>query len=290
MPFFVGERQRRATMRFAQLKSGERVPALGVGTWKMGEHRLRNADEIAVLKLAFDLGLTLVDTAEMYGEGGAELIVGEAVRGRRDGIFIVSKVYPHNASAKLMPDACERSLKRLNTDRIDLYLLHWKGSHPLAETVSAFERLKLQGKIRHWGVSNFDVADMHRLQSLPAGSSCIANQVLYSLEERSIEWDLLPHCLKSNIALMAYCPLGQGRLAADPALLPIARKHGVAPAAVALAWFLRVPGVIAIPKTSKPERMRENAAAADLVLDRDDLAALDKAYPPPTRKQPLPMT
>jgi diketogulonate reductase-like aldo/keto reductase len=256
----------------------------------MGEHRSRRADEIAVLKLAFDLGLSLVDTAEMYGEGGAELVVGEAVKGRRDEIFIVSKVYPHNASAKLMPQACERSLKRLNTDRIDLYLLHWKGSHPLAETVSAFERLEQQGKIRHWGVSNLDLADMHRLESLPAGLGCIANQVLYSLEQRSIEWDLLPHCLKSNIALMAYCPLGQGRLAADKALQPIARKHSVTPAAIALAWLLRTPGVIAIPKTSDPDRMRANAAAADLLLDRDDLAALDKAYPPPKRKHPLPMT
>jgi diketogulonate reductase-like aldo/keto reductase len=277
-------------MRYIQLKGGERVPALGVGTWRMGENASRRREEVAVLKLAIDLGLTLIDTAEMYGEGGAEIIVGEALAGRRDEVFIVSKVYPHNASARLMPRACERSLQRLATDRIDLYLLHWRGSHPLAETVESFERLKGQGKIRHWGVSNFDVSDMQELAALPRGGNCAVNQVLYSLEERGIEWQLLPDCLKAQILIMAYCPLGQGRLTGDGALLPIARKHGVTSAAIALAWLLHRPGAIAIPKTSHDERMRENAKAADLLLDADDLAALDKAFPPPKRKRPLAMT
>jgi diketogulonate reductase-like aldo/keto reductase len=256
----------------------------------MGEKAALRRDEVAVLKLAFDLGLRLVDTAEMYGEGGAETVVGEAVAGRRDEIYIVSKVYPHNASARLMPGACELSLKRLNTDRIDLYLLHWRGAHPLAETVEAFERLRNQGKIRHWGVSNFDVHDMEELQALAPGSNCAANQVLYSLSERGIEWQLLPDCVKARVAIMAYCPLGQGGLVDDKALLPIARKHRVTPAAVAHAWLLRRPGVIAIPKTSHPERMRDNARGADLKLDEDDLKALDRSYPPPRRKRPLATT
>lgn len=277
-------------MRYVELNNGERVPALGVGTWRMGENRARRGDEIEVLKLALDLGLKLIDTAEMYGEGEAEAVVGEAVAGRRDDVFIVTKIYPHNATSRLTPLACEKSLKRLGTDRIDLYLLHWRGSHPLSETVSSFERLKQQGKIRLWGVSNFDVADMNELKTVTAGAGCAANQILYSLEERGIEWRLLPDCQKSKIAVMAYCPLGQGRLVDDKALLPIARKHSVTPAAIALAWVLRQPGVIAIPKTSQLNRMRENASAIDLELDRDDLAALDKAYPPPARKQPLATT
>src|SRR5262245_16671148 len=221
-------------MRYAQFGESERVPALGVGTWRMGENASRRGNEVGVLKLALDMGLTLVDTAEMYGEGGAEEVVGEAVAHRRDEVFIVSKVYPHNASARLMPQACERSLKRLRTDRLDLYLLHWRGSHPLAETVETFERLKRQGKIRHWGVSNFDVSDMKELGALPAGGNCVANQVLYSLEERGIEWQLLPECQKAGIAVMAYCPLGQGRLVGNRALAAVARKHEVTPVAIAL--------------------------------------------------------
>jgi diketogulonate reductase-like aldo/keto reductase len=277
-------------MRHVQFSNGEQVPALGVGTWRMGEKASRRRDEVAVLNLALDLGLTLIDTAEMYGEGGAEEIVAESVAARRDEAFIVSKAYPHNASARLLPQACERSLNRLRTDRIDLYLLHWRGSHSLAETVETFERLKRQGKIRHWGVSNFDVSDMKELSALRAGGNCAANQVLYSLEERGIEWQLLPACQKAEIAVMAYCPLGQGRLIGDRALAPIARKHGVAPAAIALAWLLMRPGVIAIPKTSHAERMRENAMAADLLLDADDMASLDAAFAPPRRKRPLAMS
>jgi diketogulonate reductase-like aldo/keto reductase len=277
-------------MRHTQLSDSNRVPALGVGTWRMGENASRRGSEVAVLKLALDMGLTLIDTAEMYGEGGAEEVVGEAVAHRRGEVFIVSKVYPHNASARLMPQALERSLKRLRTDCLDLYLLHWRGSHPLAETVETFERLKQQGKIRHWGVSNFDVSDMKELGTLPAGGNCVANQVLYSLEERGIEWQLLPECQKAGIAVMAYCPLGQGRLAGNQALAAIARKHGVTPAAIALAWLLMRPGVIAIPKTTHADRMRENASAADLLLDAGDMAALDRGFPPPRRKRSLAMT
>jgi diketogulonate reductase-like aldo/keto reductase len=209
------------------------------------------------------------------------------VAGRRDDVFIVTKLYPHNATFDGTMAACERSLQHLATDRIDLYLLHWRGSSPLAETVEAFERLKEQGKIRHWGVSNFDTDDMEELLALPAGRNCAASQVLYNLGQRGIEWQLLPDCRKRGIAIMAYSPLAQGPLAAHRALAPIARKHGVTPATIAIAWTIRAPGVIAIPKTSDPERMRENAVAADLVLDREDLASLDRAFPPPTRKRPL---
>jgi diketogulonate reductase-like aldo/keto reductase len=277
-------------MRFVRMKGGDQVPALGIGTWNRGERADRRDQEIDVLKLAFDLGLTLVDTAEMYGSGGAEMIVGEAVVGRRDEIYIVSKIYPHNASAKLAPTACENSLKRLRTDRIDLYLLHWRGSYPLAETVEVFERLKTQGKIRHWGVSNFDVSDLDELSALPNAANCAANQVLYSLEERGIEWQLLPDCRKAQIAVMAYCPLGQGHLAKAKPLVALARKHSVTPAAIALAWLHQMPGVIAIPKTSQASHMRANAVAASLSLDQEDLDVLDRAYPPPKRKQPLAMT
>lgn len=231
--------------------------------------------------------MTLIDTAEMYGAGRAEKIVGRAVAGARDEVFIVSKLYPHNATFDGTMAACERSLERLATGHIDLYLLHWRGSSPLAETVEAFERLKEQGKIRHWGVSNFDSDDMEELLALPAGRNCAANQVLYNLNQRGIEWQLLPECRKREIPIMAYSPLAQGPLARHRALAPIARKHGVAPATIALAWTIRASGVIAIPKTSDRDRMRENAAAADLILDRDDLAALDRAFPPPARKHPL---
>jgi diketogulonate reductase-like aldo/keto reductase len=274
-------------MRFLQWRTGEKLPVLGAGTWNLGENEARADDEVEVLKLALSLGLTLIDTAEMYGAGRAERIVGRAVAGRRDEVFIVTKLYPHNATFDGTMAACERSLERLATDHIDLYLLHWRGSSPLAETVEAFERLRELGKIRHWGVSNFDIDDMEELLALPAGRNCAANQVLYNLGQRGIEWQLLPDCRKRGIAIMAYSPLAQGPLARHRALAPIARKHGVTPATVALAWTIRATGVIAIPKTSHPERMRENAAAGDLVLDRDDLASLDRAFPPPSRRHPL---
>lgn len=272
-------------MRTVALPSGEPVPALGQGTWYMGDRKTEAAQEIASLQLGIDLGMTLIDTAEMYADGGAEQIVAEAVKGRRDQVFIVSKVYPHNASRSGVPAAAERSLKRLKTDRIDLYLLHWRGGHPLAETVAAFETLKDQGKIRQWGVSNFDTRDMMELD----GTSCAANQVLYHPASRGIEYDLIPWCAGKGIAIMAYSPLAHttSRLLKSPALIAIARRHGVTPAQVALAWGLRHPNVISIPKASNPVHVRENAAAIDVVLTPEDLAEIDAAHKPPARKQPL---
>ena len=274
-------------MRTVTLISGDTVPALGLGTWRMGERPAERDREIRALRAGLDLGMTLIDTAEMYGEGEAEKVVAAAIAGRREEVFITSKVYPHNATLEGTLAACERSLKRLATDRIDLYLLHWRGSHPLAETVAAFERLRGEGKIRNWGVSNFDVKDMAELARVKSGSGCAADQVLYHLGERGIEWQLMPHCVNSGIAIMAYCPLGQGTLAGHRALDPVARKHGVTPAAVALAWILRNPGMIAIPKSSDAGRVQANAAAASLVLEAEELGALDRAFPPPRRKTAL---
>jgi diketogulonate reductase-like aldo/keto reductase len=276
-------------MRTVTLKSGQTIPALGLGTWRMGEKTVHRNREVRALRTGLDLGMTLIDTAEMYGEGEAERIVSEAIAGRREKVFITSKVYPHNATREGTLAACERSLKRLATDRIDLYLLHWRGPHPLAETVAAFEQLRDRDKIGNWGVSNFDIADMADLARVASGHACAADQVLYHLGERGIEWQLLPHCLKSKIAIMAYCPLGQGSLAGHRSLEPVARKHGVTPAAVALAWIMRSPGMIAIPKSSDSARVAANAAAAELALDAEDLAALDKAFPPPRRKTALAM-
>jgi diketogulonate reductase-like aldo/keto reductase len=276
-------------MRTVTLPNGDRVPALGLGTWHMGEKRGMHAQEAAALRAGLDLGLTLIDTAEMYGEGGAEKVVAEAVAGRRNQVFIVSKVYPHNASRAGAIAACERSLKRLATDRIDLYLLHWRGSVPLSETVAAFEALKKDGKIRAWGVSNFDVDDMAELARVPAGANCATNQVLYHLGERGIEWKLLPDCQKQNISVMAYSPLGQGSILRKPVLADVARKHQATPAAIALAWVLRHDHVIAIPKSASIERTAENARAATIRLDKDDLAALDKAFPIPRAPSPLAM-
>ena len=277
-------------MRTVTLKSGDEVPVLGLGTWHMGERRTERAAEVAAIRLGLDLGVTLIDTAEMYGDGGAEEAVGEAMTGLRDGLFIVSKVYPHNASRAGAIAACERSLRRLKTDRIDLYLLHWRGSVPLAETVAAFEQLKIDGKIRNWGVSNLDTADMAELAAVPGGGYCAANQVLYHLGSRGIEWQLLDSCRKAGIMVMAYSPLGQGPLLRKPALKRVADKHGVDPGAVALAWVLRQPGVVTIPKAVRPEHLRANLKALDVTLDADDLKALDAAFPPPKRAMPLDMT
>src|SRR5262245_34091875 len=277
-------------MRAVTLKSGDKVPMLGLGTWRMGERRSERAAEVAAIRLGLDLGITLIDTAEMYGDGGAEEAVAEAIAGRRDGLFIVSKVYPHNASRAGTIAARERSLKRLKTDRLDLYLLHWRGSVPLAETVEAFERLKSDGKIRNWGVSNLDAADMEELAGVKHGGNCASNQVLYHLGSRGIEWRLLDACRKANIMVMAYSPLGQGPILRKPALKSIADKHGVDPAAIALAWVLRQPGVVAIPKAVRPEHVRANMQALDVTLDADDLKALDAAFPPPRRAMPLDMT
>jgi diketogulonate reductase-like aldo/keto reductase len=276
-------------MKAVTLPGGEKVPALGLGTWHMGERRSDRAREVAALRAGLDLGLTLIDTAEMYAEGGAEEVVREAVAGRRDQVFIVSKVYPHNASRTGIPAACERSLKRLGTDRIDLYLLHWRGSYPLAETVEAFERLRAAGKIRYWGVSNLDTDDMRELASVPHGTSCATNQVLYHPGERGIEWDLLPACRRAGTTVMAYSPLGQGAVLDNPTLAGIARARGASPATVALAWVMRQDGVIAIPKSSDVGRTRENAKAAALVLSAEELAAIDRAFPPPRGPRPLAM-
>ena len=271
------------------LKSGATFPTLGLGTWGMGEKASAAAAEIAALQLGLDLGLTLIDTAEMYGEGGAEEVVGRAIAGRRDSINLVSKVYPHNASRTGTSAACERSLKRLKTDRLDLYLLHWPGSEPLAETVAGFEALQQQGKIRAWGVSNFDVADMTALAAVPFGENCVSNQVLYHLGERGIEWRLLPDSRRAGMMLMAYSPLGQGSILKAPALGALAKKHGVTPAAIALAFLLHQQGVVVIPKAVTPAHVHANAAARSVELDADDLAILDIAFPPPTRKRPLAM-
>lgn len=272
-------------MRTLEL-AGVQVPVIGQGTWRMGESRDRRKAEVAALREGIERGLRLIDTAEMYGEGGAEEVVGEAISGKRDQVFLVSKVYPHNASRTGVAAACERSLKRLGTEHIDLYLLHWRGQHPLEETVEAFERLREQGKIGRWGVSNFDLDDLQELGE-PA---CATNQVLYNPEERGVEFDLLPWQQRQNMPLMAYCPLGQGgALLADAALQQVAQQHGATTAQVALAWALRQPNVLVIPKASDPRHLAENAAAAELQLSADDLQAIDNAYPAPTRKQRLQM-
>jgi diketogulonate reductase-like aldo/keto reductase len=267
-------------MKHITLPCGERVAALGQGTWNIGDDPRRRAAEIESLRRGLDLGLTLIDTAEMYGDGRSESLVGEAVRGRRDEVFLVSKVYPHNASARAMPVSCEASLKRLGTDRIDLYLLHWPGSVPLAETVQAFEALQREGKIRHWGVSNFDLRKMKQLHALAGGAAVQTNQVLYHLGERGIEWDLVPWQREQRIPVMAYSPTDQGRLLRDPALASFALNTGRTPAQVALAWLL-ARDVIVIPKTGHAERVQENATALERPLTPDELHELDALFPPP---------
>jgi diketogulonate reductase-like aldo/keto reductase len=277
-------------MRTVRLPDGTEVAALGQGTWHMGEGERPPAQEAAALRLGIELGMTLIDTAEMYGDGRAEQVVAEAVAGMRDRVFIVSKVYPHNATRSGTRAACERSLKRLGTDRIDLYLLHWRGSAPFAETVAEFEKLRAAGKIRHWGVSNLDVADLEAVLAAPGGAACATNQVLYNPEHRGIEFDLLPWCAARRMPIMAYSPVGQaGRLLRAPALLRAAERHGVTAAQVAIAWSLRRPEVISIPKAGDTVHVRQNAAAAAIVLTEADLAEIDAAYPPPRRKQSLGM-
>ncbi len=271
------------------LPGGEAVPALGIGTWMMGERSGARAQETESVRLGVELGMTLVDTAEMYGDGACESFLGDALAGLRDKVFLVSKVYPHNASRLGVMAACERSLKRLKTDSLDLYLLHWRGSVPLEDTIAGFETLKDMGKIRHWGVSNFDTDDMEELWDTPGGDACAVNQVLYNLTRRGPEWDLLPRLEAHGVPLMAYSPIEQGRIHVEGALTAIAAKHGVKPFQVALAWVLRNPGNIVIPKASRPEHMRDNAGSRDIVLDADDFAALDKAFAPPSRKRSLEM-
>jgi diketogulonate reductase-like aldo/keto reductase len=271
------------------LHNGESVPAYGQGTWHMGESRSRLAEEAAALKLGIELGITLIDTAEMYGNGVAEEIVAQAMGGNRDKLFIVSKVLPYNASQKGTIEACERSLKRLKTDRIDLYLLHWRGSHPFAETLAAFDRLQRDGKIRHHGVSNFDRGDMEEWARLDAGKAVVSNQILYNLTRRGPEWDVIPWCRERNISIMAYSPIEQGRMLGHKALAQIGARHGATPAQVALAWLLRQDGMIVIPKASRQEHVRENLGALDLKLTDADLADLDRAFPPPRGRSSLGM-
>jgi diketogulonate reductase-like aldo/keto reductase len=274
-------------MRTTLLPAGEAVPVLGQGTWRMGEEGGRASAEATALLAGIELGMTLIDTAEMYAS--AEAVVAEAVAGRRDEVFIVSKVLPSNASRRGTVAACERSLRQLRTDRIDLYLLHWRGSYPLSETVDAFEELKAAGKIRHWGVSNFDSDDMEELFALPNGRNCQANQVLYNLTRRGIEYDLLPWCADNAMPIMAYSPVEQGRLARHAELRHIGDAHGATPAQVALAFVLLREGVIAIPKASSMDHVRQNREALDLRLTPEEIAILDRAFPPPRGARPLEM-
>ena len=284
-----------AGTRTTLLPSGHTMPVLGQGTWMMGEDASRREAEIAALRLGLDLGMTLIDTAEMYGEGGAEEVVGEAIEDRpRKEVFLVTKVYPHNATRRGAVEACERSLRRLKVEYIDLYLLHWRGDVPVMDTLEAFQFLKDSGAIRDYGVSNFDTDDMEEAYALPGGDEIATNQVLYNLAHRGIEWELLPWCRERRIPIMAYSPLGsnateQKRMLGHPNIKKVAARHNATPAQIALAWLLRQPDLVVIPKASKPEHLRENRAAHDIELTDRDLRELDQAFPPPDRKIPLEM-
>jgi diketogulonate reductase-like aldo/keto reductase len=267
------------------LPSGEKVPQLGQGTWRMGENGRRRHEEVEALKLGLDLGMTLIDTAELYAD--AELVVAEVIKGRRDECFIVTKVLPENSTRARTIAACERSLKRLKTDRIDLYLLHWRGRPPIEETLSAFQELVRAGSIRYWGVSNFDVSDMEELFALPGGDACTANQVLYNLRRRGIEAGLLPWCRARGVPIQAYSPIEQGRLLRDRVLTGVAIRHRATTAQIALAWVLRQPDMMVIPKAATLEHVRENRAALDIELTAQDLAELDRVFPPPAGPRPL---
>ena len=276
-------------MKFVTLSDDEQVPALGMGTWNMGEQRALHDQEVRSLQRGIELGMGLIDTAEMYGDGAAETLVGKAIAGRREQVFLVSKVYPHHASRQGAIAACERSLKRMKTDYLDLYLLHWRGQFPLAETCTALQTLVEQGRVGRWGVSNFDTADLQELFALPGGPDCAVNQVYYSLGERGAAFSLLPWQRAHGMPLMAYSPIDQGALARSPALQNLAQRLGATPAQVALAWVLAQPGVVAIPKAVTEAHQRDNLAALQLKLDAEDLAELDRLFPPPLRKQPLAM-
>jgi diketogulonate reductase-like aldo/keto reductase len=278
-----------STVRTTTLPSGEAVPVLGLGTWHLAENPRQRKDEIAALRLGLDLGMRLIDTAEMYADGGAEELVGEAIGDRRDDVFLVSKVLPQHASKHGTITACERSLGRLGTDRLDLYLLHWRGEWPLQETLAGFEALMNAGKIRQWGVSNFDLSDMQELVSLRGGDAVSTDQVLYNLTRRGIEFDLLPWCRERGLPIMAYSPIEQGRLLHRPDLRRLAGVHHATPAQVALAWVLRQDGIIAIPKAGTPAHVRENRAALEIQLTEPDLKLLDRAFPPPDGPRPLEM-
>ena len=276
-------------IRTIALPGGERIPALGIGTWNMGERRQTRADEIAALQLAVELGMSVVDTAEMYGDGRAEELIAEALSDRRDALFLVSKVLPQHATRRRTISACERSLERLKTDRLDLYLLHWRGRVPLDETLEAFNKLKRDGKIRHWGVSNLDLADMEELAALAGASLPATNQVLYNLTRRGIEFDMLPWCRTQGIPIMAYSPLEQARLTKHKILRAMGDRLKVTPSQIALAWVLRQPGVVTIPKAGHRDHVRENHGALGIQLAPEDLDELDRVFAPPTRKMPLEM-
>ncbi|MET0859243.1 MAG: aldo/keto reductase [Telluria sp.] len=276
-------------MRTTKLPSGQAVPVLGQGTWGMGESPDSRASEIEALRFGIDAGMSIIDTAEMYGDGATEELVGEAIKGRRSKVFLISKVMPQNATRAGTIAACERSLRRLQTDHLDLYLLHWRGRVPLAETLEAFETLVRTGTIRSWGVSNFDTADMIELVGKAGGPAVQTDQVLYNLARRGIEYDLLPWCAQRQIPVMAYSPLEQARLLGDLALRHIADAYSVTPAQIALAWAVRNDGVIAVPKAGTVGHVRQNLMALDIALSASDLAALDRAFPPPTSKRPLEM-
>lgn len=276
-------------MKHVTLPCGEPVAALGQGTWRIGDDPARRQEEIDCLRRGIDLGLTLIDTAEMYGEGRSEALVGEAIEGRRDEVFIVSKVYPHNASRRSMQRSCDNSLRRLRIEAIDLYLLHWQGDVPLGETVEAFEALRRAGKIRHWGVSNLDTGLMHELDDVPAGAAVQTDQVLYNLGRRGIEWDLLPWLRERRIPVMAYSPLEEGRLVKRRELMDFAKKHGMTPSQVAIAWLLAQDGVIPIPKTGSRKRLEENALALEHPLTTAQLQELDALFPPPKGPSALEM-
>jgi diketogulonate reductase-like aldo/keto reductase len=276
-------------IRHVTFSNGASVAALGQGTWFMGDSAADAAKEVRALQLGVDLGMTLIDTAEMYADGGAEKIVGKAIAGRRSDVFLASKVLPSNASRRGTVAACEASLRRLGTDYLDLYLLHWRGSYPLVETIQAMNTLVEQGKIRLWGVSNLDLDDMAELTEQATGGAVQTNQLLYNLSRRGIEYDLLPWCRERNVPIMAYSPIEQGRLLDDRTLVQVAARHGATPAQVALAWVLRHPDVIAIPKASSEAHVRENSASLQIALTAADLSDLDIAFPPPKRKQALEM-
>jgi diketogulonate reductase-like aldo/keto reductase len=269
------------------LSSGEAVPQLGQGTWAMGESSRKRKEEVAALRLGLDLGMTLIDTAEMYANGIAEEVVAEAIEGRREEVFLVTKVLPENSTSAGTIAACERSLKRLRTDRIDLYLLHWRGRIGLEETLAGFAALIEAGAIRTWGVSNFDIGDMEELLALPGGDACATNQVLYNLRRRGIEYGLLPWCRGRGVPIMAYSPIEQGRLLRERTLTSVAVRHRATPAEIALAWALRQTDMMVIPKAANEEHVRENRAALDIALTDADLAELDHAFPPPRGPRPL---
>jgi diketogulonate reductase-like aldo/keto reductase len=273
-------------MRAITLPSNDKMPVLGQGTWYLGDMAQTRDDEIGALRLGLDMGMNMIDTAQMYGNGASEELVGEAIDGRRDEVFLVDKVLPANSDRRGLVDACRRSLGRLGTDHIDLYLLHWRGRYPLEETIEAFSELVDAGDIGQWGVSNFDRADMEDLMSA-GGEACATNQILYNLTRRGPEYDLLPWCRQHNIPVMAYSPIEQGRLLRHPQVNEVAEGHDVTPAQVALAWVLRQDGVAAVPRSGNPEHTRENAGALELRLSEEDLSALDTAFPPPTEPQPL---